>query len=298
LQSDDKLNQNKSLDILKKVHLLELVSKKNATSMLDGHYLTEIPGKGTEFKEARKYVTGEAIRLIDWNMTARLGEPYVKIFQEERERNIYIAIDVSPSMYSGWQERTKIEHAVELAASLAYSTVKTGDRLGYVFFQDKILAEAPAKTGRRQLYRMMERLVHFRDNPVKGGKTDIRSAIHSLQRRKGHRFVVFLISDFIDLDMPDDLRYLVSSHDLAMLHVYDPFEYSNSKYMRFQFQDPEDEKSIFHTKTNEFRTLAFQEEHLKKLSIKYGLSWESFPTNIPPNQSLGHFFARKKRISR
>jgi len=292
------VNPTNSIEILKKVHLLELISKKNATSMLDGHYLTEIPGKGTEFKEARKYVTGESIRLIDWNMTARLGEPYVKIFQEERERNIYIAIDISPSMYTGWQERTKIEHAIELAATLAYSTIQTGDRLGYVFFQDRVLAEAPAKTGRRQLYQMMERLVHFRDNPVVGGKTDIRTAIHSLQRRKGHRFVVFLISDFIDLDMPDDLRYLVSSHDLALMHVYDPFEYSKSKYLKFQFQDPENKKNIHHATVSKFRTLGDQEIHLKEISIKYGLSWESFPTNRSPNQSLGHFFARKRRISR
>jgi uncharacterized protein (DUF58 family) len=290
------LNPSKSLEILKKVHLLELISKKNATSMLDGHYLTEIPGKGTEFKEARKYVTGESIRLIDWNMTARLGEPYVKIFQEERERNIYIAIDISPSMYTGWQERTKIEHAIELAATLAYSTIKSGDRLGYVFFQDKVLAESPARTGKRQLYQMMERLVFYRDHSVPGGKTDIRSAIHSLQRKKGHRFVVFLLSDFIDLDMPDDLRYLVSSHDLALMHIYDPFEYAKSKHIKLLFQDPENEKN-YHTKIDSIRSLEEQETHLKEISIKYGLSWESFATNVSPNLSLGHFFARKRRIS-
>ncbi len=291
------MSQTSSIEILKRVHLLELISKKNASSLLDGHYLTEIPGKGTEFKEARKYVNGESIRLIDWNMTARLGEPYVKIFQEERERNIYIAMDVSPSMYTGWQEKTKIEHAVELAATLAYSTIKTGDRLGYVFFNDQILAESPAKTGRRQLYQMLERLVYHRDNPSLSGKTDIRSAIHSLQRRKGHRFVVFLISDFIDLDMPDDLRYLVSSHDLALMHVYDPFEYSQSKYLKFQFKDPENEQNILHTSARSIRTLVEQEDHLKELSLKYGLTWGSFPSNVSANHSLGHFFARKRRIS-
>jgi uncharacterized protein (DUF58 family) len=291
------LETSASLDILKKVHLLELISKKNATSVLNGHYMTEIPGKGTEFKEARKYVSGESIRLIDWNMTARLGEPYVKIFQEERERNIYIAIDVSPSMYTGWQERSKIEHAVEIAATLAYSTVKTGDRLGYLFFQDKVLAEARAKTGKRQLYQMMERLVHFRDNPTSSGKTDIRSVIHALQKRKGHRFVVFLISDFIDLDMPDDLRYLVSQHDLALLNVYDPFEYSSSKYLRFPMKDPEKEHSSFYGKMSEFKSLEKHEEHLKEISTKYGLSWHSFPTHIAANLTLGHFFARKRRIS-
>jgi len=291
------LEDFKSIDILKKVHLLELISKKNATSVLDGHYLTEIPGKGTEFKEARKYVAGESIRLIDWNMTARLGEPYVKIFQEERERNIYIAVDISPSMYTGWQERNKIDYAIELAATLAYSAIKTGDRLGYVLFQDKVLEEAPAKTGKRQLYRLLERLVQYRDNPVSSGKTDIRTAIHSLQRKKGHRFVVFLISDFIDLDMPDDLRYLVSSHDLALLQVYDPFEYINSPHLKFQFLDPENKEKKFHLPTNKFRSIEEQEKHLKDLSIKYGLSWESFPTNVSPNQALGHYFSRKRRIS-
>ncbi|MDZ4727286.1 MAG: DUF58 domain-containing protein [Leptospira sp.] len=291
------MNTSKTIEILKKVHLLELVSKKNATSVLDGHYLTEIRGKGTEFKEARKYVTGESIRLIDWNMTARLGEPYVKIFQEERERNIYIAIDVSPSMYSGWQEKTKIEYAIEMAATLAYSTIKSGDRLGYVIFQDQVLAQSPAKTGSKQLYQMLERLVHFRDNPVSAGKTDVRSAIHALQKKKGHRFVVFLISDFIDLDIPDDMRYLVSSHDLAMMHVYDPFEYSKKKYLKFIYQDPENLSHQIMGNTNLLRNLEEQESHLKDISIKYGLSFESFPTNITVGKTLGHFFARKARIS-
>ncbi|WCL48227.1 DUF58 domain-containing protein [Leptospira sp. GIMC2001] len=294
---EDASNQSK-LELLKKIHLLELISKKNANSVLDGHYKTEIPGKGSEFKEARKYVSGESIRSIDWNMTARLGEPYVKIFDEERERSIIIAIDISASMYTGWQEKSKIEHAIEIASTLAYSAVKSGDRLGYVFFQDKIIEDSRPKVGRRQLYQAISRMVHYRDNQIDGGKTDIRSAIHAIEKQRGNRFVVFVISDFIDLDLPDDLRYLTSHHDLGLLHIYDPFEYSEMKYLRFSMEDPEDSNFQLHGKKNESKNLTEVQEHLKEISIKYGLSWESFSTAMPTRPTLGHYFQKKKRIAR
>lgn len=287
-----------SIDILKKAHLLELVSKKNSVSLLDGQYRTQIPGRGTEFKEARKYVSGESIRLIDWNMTARLGEPYVKIFQEERERNIIIALDISPSMYTGWQESSKISYAVEVAATLAYSTVATGDRLGLILFQDQVVKDLPCKRGKRQLYQALYHLVSARDSTAKVGKTDIRSAIHAIQKQKGKRFVVFLISDFIDLDIPEDLRYLMSSHDLALLHIYDPFEFHKPRHLRFLFQDPEDPTHIESGTTNGYKTLESFHIYLKHLSNRYGLSWDSFPTNLPPHSGLARFFHKKKGIGR
>jgi uncharacterized protein (DUF58 family) len=285
-----------SLDILKKAHLLELVSKKNAISLLDGHYLTQIPGRGTEFKEARKYSSGESIRMIDWNMTARMGEPYVKVFQEERERNILIALDVSPSMYTGWQEMTKIEYGVELAASLAYSAIHTGDKLSMIFFQDSVLHEIPFRRGKRQLYQALYRMVDFRDTSRNSGKTDIRSAIHSIQKKKGSRFVIFLISDLIDMDIPDDLRYLVSSHDLALFHIYDPLEYHTSPNLKFIFQDPEQLTEKDSGNLDSFRTLQEQKEYLKKIAIRHGLTWKSFSTNFPVHSSLANFFQQKKRI--
>ncbi|HMV80271.1 MAG TPA: DUF58 domain-containing protein, partial [Leptospiraceae bacterium] len=108
-------------DLLQRVRNLELVGRKNAHSLLNGEYSTKIPGNGLQFHEARKYVSGESIRLIDWNITARQGEPYVKVLLEEREREIVIALDLSQSMHSGFQDRTKLEYAVELAASVAVS---------------------------------------------------------------------------------------------------------------------------------------------------------------------------------
>jgi uncharacterized protein (DUF58 family) len=293
------LTEDKStIEILKKAKLLELVSKRNSVSLLDGHFRTTIPGRGTEFREARKYVAGESIRLIDWNMTARLGEPHVKIFQEERERNIILAIDVSPSMYFGWQEHTKLEYAIEMAATIAYSAIDVGDRLGFLFFQDKVLEEQPARRGKKQLYQALHRFVHYRDNITEGGRTDIRSAIHAISKYKSSRSVVFLISDFIDLDIPDDMRYLVSSHDVAMLHVYDPLEYFQSDHLKFYFKDPEDSKHLGVGEPGRFRTLEEQKDYLKKTSIRYGLSWDSFPSDRAVHLSLGNFFQKKRRIGR
>lgn len=174
-----------SPDILKQIAYLELISKKNAISCLTGSYLTSIRGNGTEFHEARKYIQGESIRSIDWNMTARLGEPYVKIYREEREREIYIALDISPSMFVGFQEKTKYEVALEIAAGLAYSAVMSDDRLGYIFFQENIIEESKAGTGRKQFFQFLNRGLYYKDNPPPNSKTDIRSVVHSIQKKKG-----------------------------------------------------------------------------------------------------------------
>ena len=125
-------------DLLRKVRRLELVARRNVSSLFAGNYLTTILGQGLEFHEARRYVPGDSVRRIDWKMTARRGVPYVRTFLEERQREIFIALDVSPSMATGWQDKTKLEVAVEMAASLAVSAVDSGDRLGFVTFADRV----------------------------------------------------------------------------------------------------------------------------------------------------------------
>lgn len=209
-----------------RVRRLELVARKNAATLRPGDYLTAILGHGMVFHEARRYVAGEPARLIDWNITARVGEPYVRVHQEERQREVMLALDVSPSMHGGFQDKTKLELAVELAATLAVSAVDAGDRLGWVTFADRVLEEARPGGGRGHLFRALRALLDAAapwDRPV--AVSDPRQAIHALegQRRTGRR-VVFLISDFVDHDVPDDLRYLRARDDVALLHVYDPLE--------------------------------------------------------------------------
>jgi uncharacterized protein (DUF58 family) len=213
--------------LLRDVHLLELIARRNATGLLAGDYASVILGSGLVFHEARKYVQGEPARLIDWNITARTGEPYVRVHQEERQREVIIALDVSPSMHVGYQARTKLEFAVELAATLAVSAIEGGDRLGWVVFADRALETARPRPGRAQLFRGLKAmLVHTGPwrRPVL--QSDPRAAVHAIESLRGGRYVVFMISDFIDHDVPEDLRYLRARHDVSLLHLFDPLEYA------------------------------------------------------------------------
>ena len=226
-------------DLLRQIRVLELAARANTAGLLAGDYLTAVRGQGMLFAETRKYVYGDSVRSIDWNVTARLGEPYVKIHLEERQREVMIALDASPSMHVGFQDKTKLEYAVELAATLAVSAVAGGDRLGYVVFADQVLAESRPAAGKAQLFRALRAFVEHTapwERPV--SESDPRAAIHAIERQRS-RFVVFLISDFIDHDVPEDLKYARAHHDVSLLHVYDPLEYTAPGPVVFQGYAPE-----------------------------------------------------------
>ncbi|HNK57174.1 MAG TPA: DUF58 domain-containing protein, partial [Leptospiraceae bacterium] len=183
-------------ELLKKAKEIELIARKNAHSLLAGDYTSIIPGRGLQFHEARKYVYGESVRMIDWNMTARLGEPYVKTFLEEREREVLIALDVSPSMMTGYQDRTKIEFAIELAATLAFSSMQSRDKIGYIIFNNEALEIVRPRGGKSQLFRTIKAFLQ-KTEEMKGKEatSDIRSVLHAVQKFKSSHFILFIISD-------------------------------------------------------------------------------------------------------
>lgn len=224
--SDPPTSATHSVDsdaLLRRIQRLELVARQNAAGLTSGDYETSVRGQGLIYFETRKYVAGESARSIEWNVTARLGEPYVKVHEEERRRDVWIGLDVSPSMHLGFQDKTKLEHAVELAATLALAAVDSGDRVGYVLFADRVLAESRPRAGQRQLFQVLRALLDHTapwQRPVE--VSDPRTAVYAIERHRRGRFVVFLISDFIDRDVPDDLRYFRPRHDVTLLHVFDP----------------------------------------------------------------------------
>lgn len=217
-------------DLLQRVRTLELVAARNVASLLSGSYRTTFRGQGLDFHEARKYVAGEPVRRIDWRMTARMREAYVQVHHEERQREVFVAVDTSPSMATGWQQRNKLETAIEVAASLGLAAVRAGDRLGHVLFTDRVEAMAPPRAGRVSLFLLLRRLLETLDAasdpaPTSGGSlSDVRAAIHAIQDLRGKRFVVFLISDFVDADLGDDLHYLERRHDTTLVRIEDPLE--------------------------------------------------------------------------
>ena len=227
-------------DLIRRVRHLELAARKNVGSLLAGDWQTTFVGDGLEFHEARRYVEGDPVRRIDWHLSARLDEPHVRVDREERQREVVLAVDVSPSMHSGFGRRTKLETAVELAATLAVSAVEAGDRLGLILWADKVLAQLQPRGGRRQLFEALRLLLdHTRPWTRAVGESDSRQAVHSIERRRGRRFVIFFVSDFLDYDVPDDLRHLRHRHDVSLLHVIDPFETLPSSPVRFGAASPE-----------------------------------------------------------
>ena len=234
-RSDDR---ERLQELLRRVRALELVAERNVASLLSGSYSTTFRGQGLDFHEARKYIPGEPVRRIDWRMTARMREAYVQVHHEERQREVFVAVDTSPSMATGWQQRNKLETAVEVAATLGLAAVRAGDRLGHVLFTERALATAPPQAGRVSLFLLLRRLLEAIDSGSGPGRgpglgpgttgiaapSDVRAAIHAIQGIRGKRFVVFLISDFVDADLGDDLRYLERRHDTTLVRIEDPME--------------------------------------------------------------------------
>lgn len=288
----------KPQDLLARVRLLEMVARKNAAGLLSGDYVTTIPGQGLLFHETRKYVPGEPARRIDWNITARLGEPYVKVHLEERQRDVIIALDVSPSMHAGFQEKTKLETAIELAATLSVAAIDSGDRLGWVLFADQDLEHARPRGGKPQLFRALRALLDHTgawDRPVT--VSDPRAAIHAIEAMGGHRFVVFLISDFIDHDVPEDLKYLRAHHDVSLLHVYDPVEYSTTDAVRFAAHSAEGESTLAAVTPGSTGPLGEMRSFLAREASRHRISVGSFSTGDAVSDALSRFLHTKRRQS-
>ena len=228
-----------SLSFFKSVKALELVARKNATSVLTGNYVTTFTGRGFHFHEARKYIAGEPDKSIDWNMTARMNEPYVKVVNDERQREVIIVLDTSPSMRTGWQGLTKLDYAIEISATLALSAIEAGDRFGFLLFSDKVHSYARASTGKRQLHHALRAFLQAKNSTYRSKLSDPRLAIKQLQQQKGRKFIIFLVSDFIDEDVPDDIKYLQKRHDVNLVHIFDRLEFSETGDVFFSGYSPE-----------------------------------------------------------
>ncbi len=230
-------------------------------------------------------------------MTARLGEPYVKIYNEERLREVFIALDVSSSMYAGWQERTKIEFAVEMAATLGYASIASRDKLGYILFDDSRIEVVEPGMGKKHLFQILKKFYGLTLNEVKKKSgTDIRAAIHAIQQFRGRRFVIFIISDFLDRDIPDDLKYVRSIHDINMIHIYDPIEYENQKHLKFPIYSPEKDNWNGVYKIDSVADLKASTKFLKKEFMKYRIAYQPVSTIQDIGKKLKEYFLIKKRI--
>ena len=208
-------------DLEKRLHQLQLPSNKAVNGLLAGEYRSCFRGRGIEFDDVRAYQAGDEVRSIDWNVTARTGEPYVKRFVEERERPMYLVLDVSASFHFGGEATVKRDAAVELATLLALSAVKNNDRVGLILFSDDVELYMPPAKGKSHVMAMISRLADFKPT---GSGTDVTAAMEFLDRVARRRSVVFVFSDFQDEGYVDAVQRVAHVHDCTAVTISDRHE--------------------------------------------------------------------------
>jgi len=211
----------KTTDLLKKVRKIEIKTRGLSKQIFAGEYHSAFKGKGMTFSEVREYQYGDAIKGIDWNVTARFNHPYVKVFEEERELTVMLLIDVSASKIFGTHIQLKKELITEIAAVLSFSAIANNDKIGVIFFSDKIERYIPPKKGKKHILRIIRDLIEFK--PENKG-TDIALALQYYTNVIKKRSTAFIISDFIDQDFEKSLQIANNKHDIIALRIFDQRE--------------------------------------------------------------------------
>lgn len=208
-------------DLLKRVRRIEIKTRALTDGVFSGGYHSAFKGRGMSFAEVREYRVGDDVRDVDWNVTARLNKPYVKVFEEERELTVMLLVDVSGSHDFGTRGETLRELVAELAATLAFSAIKNNDRIGLMFFSDHVEKFIPPAKGRRHVLRLIRELLEFKPT---GRKTDIGVAVELMTKAMKRRCICFVLSDFIDSnDYSDRLLLANRKHDVVAVRVFDEF---------------------------------------------------------------------------
>lgn len=208
-------------EILKKVRKIEIKTRRLSDHIFSGEYHTSFKGRGMTFSEVRQYQFGDDVRAIDWNVTARYNEPYIKVFEEERELTMMLMADVSGSESFGSKNSFKKDIVTEIAATMAFSATKNNDKIGLILFSDQIELYIPPKKGKSHVLRIIRELIEFQP---KSHKTDVSQALRLLSGVLKKKAIVFLISDFITDGYEHTLKIAAKRHDITGVRVYDPRE--------------------------------------------------------------------------
>jgi uncharacterized protein (DUF58 family) len=228
-------------EIIKKIRRIEIHTSRIVNELLAGQWNSAFKGRGIEFEEVRPYQIGDDVRAIDWNVTARMGRPFIKLFREEREMAVMLLVDLSASQSLGTHWQTKRELVTELSATLAFSAIKGNDKVGLTLFTDEIEKFVPARKGTRHVLRLIRELLYC--DPI-GHDTSLRKALQHLNRTASRRTVVFLISDFQDSGYERALKIASSKHDIIPLVVADQREFKMPNVGLVRLRDAETGKMV------------------------------------------------------
>lgn len=228
-------------DLLKKVRKIEIKTRRLSDHVFGGEYHSTFKGRGMTFSEVRQYQFGDDVRNIDWNVTARYNEPYIKVFEEERELTLMLLIDISGSEMFGTQNQFKNEIITEIAATLSFSAMQNNDKIGLILFSDEIELFIPPKKGKSHVLRIIRELLEFKG---KSTKTDVSKALKYLTNVMKKKAIVFVLSDFITSGYKDTLKIVSGKHDVTGIRVYDKHETSIPNLGMVQMQDKETQELL------------------------------------------------------
>ena len=223
-------------ELLKKVRKIEIKTRRLSDHIFGGEYHSTFKGRGMTFSEVRQYQFGDDVRNIDWNVTARYNEPFVKVFEEERELTMMLMVDVSGSELFGTEQQFKNEVVTEIAATLAFSATQNNDKIGLILFSDKVELYIPPKKGRSHVLRIIRELIEFEPESK---QTNVAEALKFMQNVMKKKAIVFVLSDFIADDYHQTMKIVSGKHDVTGIRVYDKREEEIPNLGLVQMQDEE-----------------------------------------------------------
>ena len=283
-------------EILKKVKRIEIQTRGLVNNFFGGEYHSVFKGRGMTFSEVREYQPGDDIRLIDWNVTARSGNPFIKVFEEERELTVFLIVDISASGIFGSRSQLKKNIGAEIASVLGFSAIKNNDKVGLILFSDEVVKYLPPKKGKSHVLRVIRELLYTTPD---GDGTSIKNALEFLMKVSKRKSVVFLLSDFLDKEYWDSVRVVNRKHDLIGIKIYDPFENDLPNIGMLKVEDSET-GSMFWIDTSYIPDLQKMNNDnirslsdLEKESAKIGLDFISISTTEDYIEPLMKFFKRR-----
>lgn len=285
-------------EMMRKIRRIQIHTSHIVDDLLAGGWHSAFKGRGIEFEEVRPYQVGDDVRTIDWNVTARAGEPFVKLFREERELSVMLLVDLSASQDFGSHRQTKRELVTELGATLAFSAIKNNDKVGLTLFTDQIEKSLPPRKGTRYVLRLIRELLYR--EPI-GRATNLRLALEHLNRTASRRSVVFLISDFQDTGFERTLRVTRRKHDVIPMVVRDRRELELPNVGLVRLRDPESGKTIAIDTSSRRHRHAFREwmhrksEQRDETFRRLGLQPILLRTGDDYVEPLQRFFHRRER---
>jgi uncharacterized protein (DUF58 family) len=284
--------------LLKKVRRIQITARRVVAELLSGEYRSVFKGRGMEFDEVREYQTGDEMRMIDWNVTARMGRPFVKRFIEEREQRLFFLVDLSASGKLGTTGKTKNEVAAEICALLAFSAIENNDRVGLIAFTDQVELFIPPEKGVSHVLYMIREILAFRPQ---GRGTCISCALEHLGKMVKKQCVAFLISDFQDNDYEKALQLAALHYDLIAIRLADPCELALPSVGLVELEDPETGERISVDTSSSLvrqRFAATAQKRMKKQELLFGrvdMDWIDLRTDRDYVPDLVRFFQARER---